>query len=423
MTVPTSRTSPRSIFSTIPILVAAFRRLVTNPILLSQAIASVTGAVISFLGVSWMSHGEYATFALLNLASNTIFGFARVVVLQPALIQYRVDKLALTPPRYAIGVGLGGGMILVLLAILFGIHDPGQLIALGISMGLPIVQDWLRHRCLIVDKRWRTAVAETARLGLTFGVLAVATGVEVGYYQAFANFCCLIAVIVQLGHHARTPRWTPFRSYRRPAALQSIDYAVGTLNSIIPMFMLGHLGGGVAIGGFRLAQTMMGPLNLVFSASTTTLLADGATRASHTADVALLRAGKRLARALALLGAAVVALAVVLVVVLHLEFSGVSHSALLVGLVGVGLVAITSGWSGIHTILLRMLGENRRVTIGRAFVVGLTWIGFAAGYAEAGVDGSVIVGFAVSAVMYPVGFILPARPVYARIMREQQQLE
>ncbi|WFR68142.1 hypothetical protein P9139_07470 [Curtobacterium flaccumfaciens] len=368
------------------------------------------------MAVSWMSRGDYSLFAVLNLASNSIFGFVRVVVFQPALIHFRGDKNALTPPRYALFAAVSAGLVLASVAITLGVHRPQDAILLGISLMLPIGQDWLRYRCLVAGKFWRTALGEVGRAVATVLLLVSFTGVSPTVYQSLANGACALAIALQLGNHLTTAAWTPFREYRSAALLQSVDYAVGTLNSIIPMLILGGLGGGALIGGFRLAQTIFGPLNLLFSASSTKLLADGAVQASHAEDATFIRAGRRLAAKMCLLSAAIVTAGVGVIWLGKISLSGVGYNALLIGVLCVGAVAVTSGWAGIHNVVMRVLGFNRRVTMGRLVIVGTAWTAFFVGYMIDGVDGSVIAGFAVSAVMYPIAFVLPAQASYRIIL-------
>jgi hypothetical protein len=393
-----------------------FWRIIDRPILLSQALSSLTGALTVFLGVSWMTQGDYALFAVLNLASNMIFGFVRVVVFQPALIHYRSDKSALTPPQYALWAGLSGAVVLGGAGLLLGVDTFGEALLLGASLLAPVGQDWLRYRCLVVGKVWRTALGELCRALATILILVTATGANPAAYQALANVACLFAMIVQVGGHARTSAWTPFRDYRRAALLQSVDYTVGTLNSIIPMLILGALGGGLLIGGFRLAQTIFGPLNLLFSASSTKLLADGAVQDSHASDAALVGAGRQLALRMSMLSGGLVLSGASVVAFSKIHFSGVSHDALLIGVLCVGAVAVTSGWAGIHNVLMRMLGFNRQVTVGRSIVVATAWVAFSLGYVFGGVDGSVVAGFSASAIMYPIAFVLPARSAYRKVI-------
>lgn len=390
--------------------------LVNRPILVSQIFASVGGAVVMIIGAANMDISSFAIFSLLNLASNTLLGLVRVSVFQPALIAHRRDKNAITPLRYATVAVLCGVIGFFLLSFLIGRADLATTSLVAISVGLPILQEWLRQRCVIEGRRWLTAIGDGARLA-AFPALVLMLGVpSPNLFQAMFHGSAMLSIVVMLPGLRRLHEWTPFRSYSRGALSQALDYAVGTLNSIVPLFILGALGGSAFIGGFRLAQTFLGPLNLLFAASRTTLLADGATKDSHRHDHDLIRHGSKLAAQLGLLAAGVVAVIIGGVWLFKVELSGVTNSALLFGLIGVGLVSATSGWSGIHTIIMRMFGKNGIVTAGRTILVIFSWAGFFLGYVLGGVDLSLILGFAVSAVLYPVVFVLPARRTYRRML-------
>ena len=141
------------------------------------------------------------------------------------------------------------------------------------------MQDWLRYRAMALDRRWDVAISDGTRFLLVFVSPAVLLlDADPVLYQAYLG--------ISIGHPAlylrlRLPRlktFTSMNTYLRSASLQLADFVIGQFNSTVPLMVLGGLGASTLIGGVRFAQTLLGPLNLVFGASTVNLIADGASR-------------------------------------------------------------------------------------------------------------------------------------------------
>jgi hypothetical protein len=96
----------------------------------------------------------------------------------------------------------------------------------------------------------------------------------------------------------------------------------------------------------------------------------------------------------------------------RIALSGVDAQAVLFGLLLVGGSLITTGWSGVHAIVIRLLDHQAVVTIGRGIIAVLTVSGFVLGYVFFSTDGSLIAGFATLTLITPVVFGLAMRPIY-----------
>ena len=103
---------------------------------------------------------------------------------------------------------------------------------------------------------------------------------------------CAIAAAVVLPQVPLRVGVYPYRSYRSSAAWQTLDFGVGQFIVSVPLFVLAGSGANDLIGGVRLAQTLLGPLNLAFAATTTNIVADGATHGDYRqASAIIARAG------------------------------------------------------------------------------------------------------------------------------------
>jgi hypothetical protein len=108
-----------------------------------------------------------------------------------------------------------------------------------------------------------------------------------------------------------------------------------------------------------------------------------------------------------------VVIAIVLFVfVANISLKGVAIPDLIIGLALVGASSVTSAWVGVHAIILRLLGWQAKVTVGRAMVALLTLSSFAAAYYWFGVDPSLVFGFATLTLASPLVFSYLTRQLY-----------
>jgi hypothetical protein len=186
------------------------------------------------------------------------------------------------------------------------------------------------------------------------------------------------------------------------------------LVSTIPLLVFGGFGSSVYIGGIRMAQSLLGPINLVIWASAMNLMADGATQDSHSKPSDLIRLGRRLGVILALFCLLFVALAFFALVLTKFSFRGADNHSMTVGVLLVGSYLFTAAWTYPDTIVMRLLGHHSAVTSGRVFVVAATIAGYGLGYLIGSIDLSLIVAFVCSAVANLLAFRLPAAMIYRR---------
>jgi hypothetical protein len=391
------------------------RRISAQPILLAQVLSSAAGALAMVLAAAAMSPTHFTLFSLLTLVTVITTGAVRALLFQPALIEMRNNKSAHIHPVTALAGGTFAGAVFAIGAAVLGVHEPVWLVALGITGVVPVIADWLRMRGIAMDRRWEVAHSDGIRLAVTLGgPLVLWASADVKVFLIFVNLTYLTA----FGYlWARLPTVSNFVTRRdlwRPASSQLADFLIGQAVSTVPLFILGGLGSSIYLGGVRLAQTLLGPLNLVFAASTVNLMADGATRQSHSEGVDLIRKGRKLATKLSALALVLVAVLISFLYLSHFSFRGADNRSLILGTVLVGLLAITSGFSGMDAVIMRLLGHHATPTTGRLALVVVSGLGYAVGYLMGGVDASMMVGFVMAAVANPVVFVLPASVIFRR---------
>lgn len=391
--------------------------LVNQPLLLAQAAASLSGALVMFLAAAQMEPVDFVVFSLVNLISTTTVGAVRAGLLQPALIQQRLDEHARTRFSHALAAALAASLIGTVVTVAVHWLTPGELALLFLSGIFPILHDWVRFRAMSLDRRWAVAAADGLRLLLVaiLSPLTLLVTKDPIIFQAVQAAALAIPALVVFTRLPRVGQITALARYRSAALLQLTDFGVGQFITTVPLIVLGGLAASGTIAGVRFAQTLLGPLNLVFSASTANLMTDAASDDSLRHDHAMVTRGSRLARRLGVFSVVLIAALIAVVWLTGVDLRGVHNHDLVAGLALVGLATCSAGWAGIHAILLRLLGRQGLATAGRAVLTVTALVGYLVGYLLGGVDLALVLGFLASAVVNPLVFVIPAGFVYRRL--------
>jgi hypothetical protein len=376
---------------------------------------SGAGALGVVMAATAMTPGRFTMFSLLTLITLTCAGAARAVLFQPALIEARSKSDAHIHVRVALLGAACGSVGFVAAAAIVGVREPLWLVILSLANMLPVIAEWLRLRGMTLDQRWSVARGDAMRLVATLiGPLVLWLTTDAKVFSLFVNLTFLSTIIYLTSRLPRVAAHLSPHHYWRPASSQLVDFLIGQAVLPIPLLVLAGFGSSSYIGGIRIAQTLLGLLNLVFAASTVNFLADGATQGSLSKPADLIRHGRRVATILGVLSVVLVAIVLLTLFLTGFSFRGADNRSLIVGTLLVGMLAVTSGFSGIDAIMMRLLGHHSIATVGRAFLVAVTGVGYVLGYVIGGVDSSLIAGFACAAVAYPLAFVLPALIVYRR---------
>ncbi|MGN6240633.1 MAG: hypothetical protein ACTHNI_12955 [Cellulosimicrobium cellulans] len=380
----------------------------TRPLVLSQAAASAAGAAVVLLGAWHMEPGEFASFSLALLVLNVGTGLVRSGLFQPALIERRTDPHAVVPVRY-VAVAAGTVAILVAVADLaVTVLGAGGATLLGVLSVAPVVQDWLRFRCIGQGRNGAVALSDGIRLLLVPAVLLVAGTAHplVAFYAVWCAGYAVAAVPLALAAR-RVPRFSRYSVYGTRARSQAWEFLVAQLATTVPLLVLGALSVSASVGAFRLSQTLYGPVNVLFAAVALNLLSDAVGETDRPDDDALVRRARRLGL---LSAGGATALGAVLVLVAAtgaVHPSGIERGELVVALAAVGCFAACGGLAGPHLVVMRIFKAQSVVTRARVGMVAVTWCGFVAGYLAGGPFLSLALGFVLGGVGYVV-FFLPA---------------
>lgn len=390
------------------------RRRLPAPLTVAQILSSAAGAVPMLIGAVRMDAATFTGFGIVVLVSTLAVGASRAALLQPALLQRRTDPDARVPLWAMLTAAALAAVAAAGIAALVGRVDATGSVLIGVASALPVAHDWARYRAIGAGRRWAVALGDGIRLlGVSVTALPFVAPRTTDFVIVMGVASLVAAVVV----HVRTPAGPtgyPIRRYGRAAAWQTLDFVVGQFVVSVPLIVLAGAGADRAVGGVRLAQTLLGPLNLAFAATSTNIVADGATDAAYRSAAAVIARGRRAAVRLVMLAGSGVALLLVVVVLTGISTRGVAHADLVLGIVLVGGSTILTGWSGIHGIVLRVLGHQRAVTMARIGIAAVTVVGFIVGDAVGGERLSLILGFGANALAAPACFVPVAAALYRR---------
>jgi len=393
-------------------------RFGTQPLLLAQVVSSLAGAIAMLLAAALMPPSDFTAFSLISLVSITAFGVVRSGLYQPALIELRNRSDAHTPFRNALAAATLTSALAT--TVVFALHPltMNEVLLLALSGVFPMLHDWVRFRAMELDRRWAVFGADGLRLALLviLSPLTLMLTTDPVIFQVVQGLAYAIPALVVFLRLPKVVGFAPLKDYRRSASLQLSDYVIGQFNTTVPLIILGGFSASATIGGVRLAQTLLGPLGLVFAASTTNLMVDAANDDHLSQERALYRSGEKLANGLGALSLAVIGGLVAVVWLTGFGFRGVANPDLRNGLLLVGAAMASSGWAGIHAIILRLLNRQGTATVGRAALVASSAAGYLIGFTIGGVDGSLVGGFLAASVAAPLAFGVPSRVVYHRLL-------
>ncbi len=366
-----------------------------------------------------MPASEFAAFSVLVLVVIMAVGGVRAALLQPALIHQRVAVGALVRARYAWTAFASALLVLVPAAWLLTMMPVAEAAVAGTAGAMPVLYEWARYRSIGSSRRWLVAGADGLRAVLTLITLVPLIPAVTSSFMLVIGVSTAVPAIVILTLCPRPSTFAPYRAYRAAAGWQAIDFAIGQFIVSVPLIVLAGVGADRLIAGARLAQTLLGPLNLAFSAASTNIIADGATDSAHARAAAVISRGWRASWQLVTLATAVVGGLVLFVWASGFSLRGVDHDFLLWGLIFVGSATVLSGWAGIHGIVLRVLGHQSSVTAVRVGIAAITTAGFLIGFAVGGGEASLAAGFIANGVSAPLLFVPVALAHYRRDIRER----
>jgi O-antigen/teichoic acid export membrane protein len=309
-----------------------------------QALSSLTNAALAIVVARTVTDGDFGAFALAVLTYGFIVGLVRTFVGEPFVVRFTAvgDAERRRGTAHATGAALSFGLLAAVgclaAAALVGGLTAATLTALALSLPGLMLQDTWRHLFFAAGRPAAATINDLVWTVLQFGLLGVLlAGGSDSLFLITLAWGVSASVAAAVGYLqtgiAPSPRATVswVRETRDISVRLGLGYAInmGAINLVT--YVIGGIVGLAAVGALRAAQTVLGPLNLLFAGFNSFILPMLSRAAA---------AGERLRRT-AILGSA--ALAVV---------SSAWIALLVLMPPSLGQAILGDSWEGAHRVML-----------------------------------------------------------------------
>lgn len=386
---------------------------------LDQAVSSLTNILVVVMAARISSREDFASFAIVYTVFSVLMGASAAYVGHVIVLDRRGEPHVAAAARAAVVVvaasALGvGGVTAVVLSSADG-STARALAMLGLVLPIVLTQDILRYCFSALRLAHAALIGDILRLVAVVAVLGVQPeGSSAGTLVLGWGLSAFPAVLFGVVFLLRRPvdgrlDVAPLLRGNSLGRRFVTEYAVGNAASQVSVVTLGVVADKLAVGALRGATTLLGPLNVLFNATT----------AFGPPQLARLPSARRVVRATSFVAVVLGAVAVTWTGVLLLLPEAVGREILgdtwesahqILVPVGAQYLAMAAGTSAIVT--LRVLEPTATLRIQVTFSVVSVGALFA-GYALGGVSGAAW-GLA-------LGSALKAVAMWARVRRALRQ--
>jgi O-antigen/teichoic acid export membrane protein len=309
-----------------------------------QALSSLTNAALAIVVARTVSKGDFGAFALALLTFSFIVGLVRAFVGDPFVVRFSAAtegerrRGTAHASGAALSLGFLAALICLLVAALIGGEAALSFTALALSLPGLMLQDTWRHMFFAAGRPAAATVNDLVWTVLQFGLLGVllAGGNHSIFLITLAwGVSAMVAAGVGLFQTGIVPSPLATFSWLRETRDIGVKlglgftFNMGAINLVT--YVIGGIVGLAAVGALRAAQTVLGPLNLLFAGFNAFVL-PVLSRAAV--------AGERLLRTAVLGSAALGGVATVWVAILVL----LPRDA--------GVMLLGDSWDGAHRVML-----------------------------------------------------------------------
>lgn len=243
-----------------------------------QGLSSLTNAALTIIVARVVDVSVFGAFALALLTYSFAVGLSRAVVSEPYVVGYSAKDEPAQRAAMArsggstLALGLIGSLVCVVVALIFG----GQLAAafLGLAVCLPglLVQDNWRHVFFAVAEPRKAFFNDLVWTVLQFAGMAVVLGsgtqnvlLIVLVWGLSANVAALFGIYQTRVRPAIGSALDWLREFSDLARQLGLGFIVNTGAVQAATYSVSGFVGKEGVGGMRGAQTLLGPLNLLYS--------------------------------------------------------------------------------------------------------------------------------------------------------------
>ncbi|GAB6900433.1 MATE family efflux transporter [Kineosporia succinea] len=246
-----------------------------------QALSSLTNAALSIVVARAVAPGVFGSFALALLTYGFVVGLVRAFVGEPYMVRFSAANASerrrgtawATGAALVMGVAAGlVCLVVALVASLFSGSAAAAFTALAISLPGLVLQDTWRHLFFAAGRPASATMNDLTWAVLQFGALGFLflTGKPSVFVITLAwGLSALVGAILGWQQTGVAP--SPRRAKAWVQETKDLSYPLGlgyaintgAVNAVT--YLIGFIVGVVAVGAMRAAQTLLGPLNLLFA--------------------------------------------------------------------------------------------------------------------------------------------------------------
>lgn len=248
--------------------------------LVAQAIAALSNFALSVLVARSLDKAAFGSFAMAYLVYGIAFAAMKAVVGQPLQIRFSAAAPQELHRRtgHAMGATLGLSVVVAVVVAFIGWLLGGTtgyaLVVLAVWLPALLLQDSCRMAFFAYQLPWRAAIIDTAWAIVQFGLLALllATGVSsLGWLMSAWGIGAVASAVLGLAILRVLPRVTETAAWLREQATLSryllAEYILGLGAVQLGTLLIGFILAPAAVGSIRAAQVLLGPLQIVATAS------------------------------------------------------------------------------------------------------------------------------------------------------------
>ena len=243
-----------------------------------QALSSLTNAALAVVVARTVSKGDFGAFALALLTFSFIVGLVRAFVGEPFVVRFSAASEAerrrgtAHASGAAVSLGVLASLICLAAAAVIGGETAATFTALALALPGLMLQDTWRHMFFAVGRPRAATINDLVWTVLQFGLLGLllARGNDSIFLITLAwGVSALVAAFVGYLQTGIAPAPLASLSWLRETKDISVQLGLGfTLNMgaiNLVTYVIGGIVGLAAVGAVRAAQTVLGPLNLLFA--------------------------------------------------------------------------------------------------------------------------------------------------------------
>jgi O-antigen/teichoic acid export membrane protein len=246
--------------------------------LADQALSSLTNFGLSILVAGSVSAEAFGAFSIALLTFSFVIGINRATVSDPLMIRFsaaspqELSRAVRQAAGSALVLGVAGGAICAAVGLFLAGDARTALLALSLALPGLLVQDTWRYSCFAAGRPAAATVNDAVWAVVQFSLIGLLMLTGAGSVLLFTLAWGGAALVAGLVGCAQLRTWPdPLQAKRyyddskHLSIRMGIDFVfnMGAVN--LATYLVGAIVGLAGIGGLRAAQTLLGPLQLLFS--------------------------------------------------------------------------------------------------------------------------------------------------------------